>query len=51
MKVENNKQTPKNQGFYKVEYSDGNTGEEYFNGNYWMVEYAHPVKYWYTNNK
>ena len=49
MKVENNKQTPKTPAYYTVEYTDGTRGHEYFNGNFWEVEYNHPVKYWFKN--
>jgi hypothetical protein len=49
-KIENNKLKPQKVGTYGVEYSDGTKGFAYFNGNYWVVEYSHPVRYWYEEN-
>ena len=43
----NNEKAPDICGHYKVIYTDGVEGIEFFNGNMWLIEYNHPVKLWW----
>ena len=44
--IVNNEKTPDVCEHYKVIYTDGTEGMEFFNGNMWLVKYKHPVKTW-----
>ena len=43
----NKEKTPSACDYYKVVYSDGTGGREFFNGNVWICKYNHPVKMWW----
>lgn len=44
--ITNNDQRPARPGYYRVIYSDGQHGVEYFDGVTWNVEYHCPVDRW-----
>lgn len=48
--ITNNDRRPSRPGFYRVIYSDGNTGVEHFDGKMWQVQYAYPVDRWLEEN-
>lgn len=48
--IVNNEKRPDVCGHYKVIYTDGIEGMEFFNGNMWLVKYKHPVKMWWIAN-
>lgn len=45
--IVNNEKSPEVSKHYKVIYTDGTYGMEYFDGNTWVVKYNHPVKMWW----
>jgi hypothetical protein len=45
--IVNNEKSPKVSKHYRVIYTDGTHGMEYFDGNTWIVKYYHPVKLWW----
>ena len=51
--IVSNEKTPDVCEHYKVIYTDGTEGMEFFNGNMWLVKYKHPVKMWWLvlNNR
>jgi hypothetical protein len=51
--IVSNEKTPDVCEHYKVIYTDGTEGMEFFNGNLWLVKYKHPVKMWWLvlNNR
>jgi hypothetical protein len=51
--IVSNEKTPDVCEHYKVIYTDGTEGMEFFNGNMWLVKYKHPIKMWWLvlNNR